>query len=149
MNHFLAMAVLLGSATLSAPATGADASHQVMTAQADMGEVDPNATASTGPADASTVMSSIEASSGTATAIQALTTARSVSIVKIKDIAKGDELPRIKQAMKDKQADITGVQAAIMANSELKAKVDAENVDMSSIVAARIAADGSVTIFVM
>ncbi|MGF7006220.1 hypothetical protein [Aminobacter sp. BE322] len=144
MRHSLAIAILLGGAALAAPAAGEDASApSTMPAQ-----VDPGTTASTGSTGFAAVMSSIQASSSTATAIQSLTAVTSVNIVKVAAIASKDELQKLDQAEKDNQADITGVQAAIMANALLKEKLDAENVDTSSILAANVAADGAVTVFV-
>ncbi|MBT1158858.1 hypothetical protein J1C56_25105 [Aminobacter anthyllidis] len=142
MRHSLAFAILLATAMAAAPAVAEDAAKAAA-------QVDTSTTASTGAkADLGTVMSAIEASRSTATAIQAMTSVRSVQIVKVSEIATGDDKQALDSAVSDNQSDITGVQAAIMANATLKKQLDAETVDTSSIVAAAINADGSVTVFV-
>ena len=64
-----------------------------------------------------------------------MTTVGSVQIVKLSEIAKRDK-QALDKAVSDNEADITGVQAAIMANSALKSQLDAEMVETSAIVAA-------------
>ncbi len=141
MRHSLAIAVLLASTVLAAPAFAGGA------AGTEARSVDTSTTASTGAkADLGTVLSAIQASRNTATAIQAMTTVGAVNIVKLSPT--GDDKQALDKAVGDNQADITGVQAAIMANKALKTKLDAETVDTSAIVAANIEADGTVTVFV-
>lgn len=141
MRHSLAVAILLASTALAAPGfAGAAAGTQAHS-------VDTSTTASTGTkADLGTVLSAIQASGNTATAIQTMTTVGAVNIVKLSPT--GNDKQALDKAVDDNQADITGVQAAIMANSALKTKLDAETIDTSAIVAARIESDGSVTVFV-
>lgn len=142
MKHSIAIAILLASAMLAAPVAAGDAVSPAA-------QVDSATTASTGAkADLGTVMSAIEASRSTATAIQAMTTVGSVQIVKLSDIVSGSDKQALDKAVSDNEADITGVQAAIMANSALKKQIDAQTVDTSAIVAASIGADGAVTVFV-
>ncbi|MBB6465691.1 hypothetical protein [Aminobacter carboxidus] len=142
MKHSIAIAILLASAMLAAPVAAEDAVSPAA-------QVDSATTASTGAkADLGTVMSSIEASRSTATAIQAMTTVGSVQIAKLSDIVSGSDKQALDKAVSDNEADITGVQAAIMANSALKKQIDAQTVDTSAIVAASIGADGAVTVFV-
>ncbi|AWC21692.1 hypothetical protein CO731_01144 [Aminobacter sp. MSH1] len=141
MRHSLAIAVLLASTALATPAFAGGA------ASTEARSVDTSTTASTGAkADLGTVLSAIQASRNTATAFQAMTTVGAVNIVKL--LPTGDDKQALDKAVGDNQADITGVQAAIMANKALKTKLDAETVDTSAIVAASIEADGSVTVFV-
>lgn len=140
MKHALVIASLL--AALTAPAFAEDAAKQ-------SAQVDTGTTASTAAkADVQTVMSSIEATNSNATAIQALTAVHRIDIVNVSDLAGAENLPALEKAVADNQADITGLQAAIMANSALKAKIDQESIDTSDVVAASIAPDGAVTIFV-
>jgi hypothetical protein len=142
MKHARAIAILIASATLAVPAAAEDAAKPAA-------QVDSSITASTGAkADLGTVMSAIEASRSTATAIQAMTTVGSVHVVKVSDIVNGGDKQALDKAVSDNEADITGVQAAIMANSALKKQIDAQTVGISAIVAASIAADGAVTVFV-
>ena len=142
MKHARAIAILIASATLAVPAAAEDVAKPAA-------QVDSSITASTGAkADLGTVMSAIEASRSTATAIQAMTTVGSVQVVKLSDIVNGGDKQALDKAVSDNEADITGVQAAIMANSALKKQIDAQTVGISAIVAASIAADGAVTVFV-
>ena len=142
MKHSLATAILLASATLAAPALAEVAARPAA-------QVDTSTTASTeARADLGTVMSAIQTSRRTATAIQTLATVGTVHIVKLSQIAKGGDKQALDKAVSDNEADITGVQAAIMANSALKTRLDAEMVETSAIVAASIGADGAVTVFV-
>ena len=142
MRHSIAIAILAAYAALTAPAVASDANKSAT-------QLDSSTTASTGPnADLGTVMSAIEASRSTATAIQAMTAVGSVQVVKLSDIVSGSDKQALDKAVVENEADITGVQAAIMANSELKRQVDAQTVDTSAIVAASIGDDGAVTVFV-
>ncbi|PWK76238.1 hypothetical protein [Aminobacter sp. AP02] len=110
--------------------------------------VDPGVTASTGTkADLGTVTSAIMASRTSAIAIQAMTTVGTVNIVKISEVA-GDDKQALERIIADNEPDITGLQAAIMANSALKTELDKATIDTSAIVAANIEADGAVTVFV-
>ncbi len=142
MKHALAIASML--ALLAGPAFAEDAAKPGTQAQVDTGM-----TASTGvKADLGTVMSSIQATNSNATAIQALTAVNRIDIVKVSDLAGAENMPALDKAVAENEADITGLQAAIMANSALKAKIDAESIDTSDIVAASIAPDGAVTVLV-
>lgn len=142
MKHAHAIAILIASATLAVPAAAEDAAKPAA-------QLDRSTTASTGTmTDLATVMSAIEASRSTATAIQAMTTVGSVRVVNVSDIVSPGEKQALDKAVSDNEADITGVQAAIMANSALKKQIDANTVDTSAIVAVRIAEDGAVTVFV-
>jgi hypothetical protein len=77
-----------------------------------------------------------------------MTTVGSVRVVKVSDIVSPGDKQALDKAVSDNEADITGVQAAIMANSALKKQIDANTFDTSAILAARIAEDGAVTVFV-
>ncbi|GAA4123538.1 hypothetical protein ACFFTN_07785 [Aminobacter aganoensis] len=141
MRHSLAAAILLASTVVAAPAFAAGATSS------EAQSVDTSTTASTGAkADLGTVLPAIQASRTTATAIQALTTVGTVNVVKLSPT--GNDKEALEKAVSENQADITGLQAAIMANSALKTKLDSETIDTSAVVAASIEADGSVTVFV-
>ena len=111
--------------------------------------VDASTTYRTGSnAKLSTVISAIQASRSTTTAIQAMTTVGTVYIVKVSEIAKGNDKHAQDKGVSDNETDITGVQVAIMANGALKMQPDAETVNTSAIVAASISAHSAVTVFV-
>jgi hypothetical protein len=110
---------------------------------------DTSTTASTdAKANFGTVMSSIKAGKTNVSAITGLTTVNKVNVVKVSDLAQGNNMQALDKAITDNQTDITGLQTAISGNAALKAKLDAEQVQASSVVAADVEADGSVTVFV-
>jgi endonuclease/exonuclease/phosphatase family metal-dependent hydrolase len=112
-------------------------------------QTDTSTTASTdAKANFGTVMSSIEAGKTNVSAITGLTAVNKVNVVKVGDLAKGNNMQALDKAITDNQTDITGLQTAISGNTALKAKLDAEQVQASSVVAADVEADGSVTVFV-
>lgn len=112
-------------------------------------QTDTSTTASTdAKANFGTVMSSIKAGKTNVGAITGLTTVNKVNVVKVSDLAKGNNMQALDKAIADNQTDITGLQTAISGNAALKAKLDAEQVQASSVVAANVEADGSVTVFV-
>jgi hypothetical protein len=66
----------------------------------------------------------------------------------VSDLAKGNNMEAFDNAVSKNQADITSLQTAVGANTALKAKLDAQSVATSDIVAANVEADGSVTVYV-
>lgn len=157
MKRSIVIAGLLLSA-LGAPAiaedaatkTGAQAQTEMdTTAQTGTAGTDDGTTASTGAkANFGTVMSSIKAGKTNVDAIAALTTVNAVNVVPVADLAKGNNMQALDKAIADNQADITSLQTAVSGNAALKAKLDAESVPASSVVAANVEADGSVTVYV-
>jgi hypothetical protein len=112
-------------------------------------QTDSSTTASTNAkANFGTVMSSIKAGKTNVSAITGLTAVNEVNVVKVSDLAQGNNMQALDKAIADSQADIDSLQAAISGNTALKAKLDAEQVQASSVVAADVEADGSVTVFV-
>lgn len=110
---------------------------------------DTSTTASTGTkANFGSVMSSIKAGKTNVSAITGLTAVNEVNVVKVSDLAQGNNMQALDKAISENQADITGLQTAISGNTALKAKLDAEQVQASSVVAADVEADGSVTVYV-
>ncbi len=93
-------------------------------------------------------MSSIKAGKTNVSAITGLTTVNKVNVIRVGDLAKGNNMQALDKAITDNQADIAGLQTAISSNTALKAKLDAESVQASSVVAANVEADGSVTVYV-
>jgi len=112
-------------------------------------KTDMSTTASTdAKANFGTVMSSIKAGKTNVGAITGLTTVNEVNVVRVSDLAKGNNMQALDKAITDNQADITSLQTAISGNTALKAKLDAESIQASNVVAADVAADGSVTVYV-
>ena len=145
MKRTIVTAVLLASA-FSIPALAEDATKTNKNAQT---QTDTGTTASTN-ADANfgSVISAIQAGKTNVGAIQGLTSVSNVKVVKVSELAKGNNMEALNNAVSKNQADITSLQTAVGANPALKAKLDAQSVVTSDIVAANVEADGSVTVYV-
>jgi hypothetical protein len=149
MKRSSAIASLLLASTLVVPALAEDAAKpgsggQIQTDAA----TDNGTTASTGVADFETLIASIEADSTNVGAISSLTTVGSLKVVRAVDLAKGENMDALEKAITDNQAAISGLQTAMTANRALKAKLDAQKVAASTILAADIEPDGSLTVYV-
>ena len=93
------------------------------------------------------VVSSIERNSDNANAIGSMAEVSTVTVVRIADL-EGDA-SIVSQAASQNSASVDELRAALTANSNLEAALDAESVDVSSVVAADVAADGSLVVYVM
>lgn len=94
------------------------------------------------------LISSLNASANTAAEVQAMTDVSSVSVVKIDDLQKGNNQAAVSNAI-SKNAEATAeLQAAIEANSALKAELEEQSVEVSSVVAAHVGTGGQLTVFV-
>ena len=146
MKRSTTMLALLLASVLAGPALAEDAATTTGTKAT---TTDTSITGSTDTkANFGTVMSSIKSGKTNVSAISGMTTVSKVNVVRIGDLAKGNNMQALDKAITDNQSDITGLQTAIGANSVLKAKLDAESIQASSIVAADVEADGSVTVYV-
>ncbi len=158
MKRSIAIASLLLATTIAAPAMAEDAAKQTGTqtqtqigtsAQTETTGTDTDTTASTGAkANFGTVMSSIKAGKTNVGAIGTLTAVSKVNVIRVADLAKGNNMQALDKAVADNQADITSLQTAVSGNAALKAKLDAESVQASNVIAANVEADGSVTVYV-
>ena len=145
MNRSIKISTLLLASVLAAPALAEDTATTTGTKV----QTDASTTASTdAKANFGTVMSSIKAGKTNVSAISGMTTVNSVNVVRVGDLAKGNNMQALEKAITENQADITSLQTAIGANTELKAKLDAESVQATSVVAADVEADGSITVYV-
>jgi hypothetical protein len=94
------------------------------------------------------VISSIQASKTGSTQIQSLSTVKSVNVVKVNDIAKGENIKALDEAVNKNQSDITSLRTAMTSNTAVKTALTSANVDVSKVVAAEIASDGILTVYV-
>jgi hypothetical protein len=94
------------------------------------------------------VISSIQASKTEASEIQALTTVKNVNVVKVSDLAKGENMTALDQAVTKNEGDITSLRTAMTANTAVNTALTDAKVDVSTIVAADISGDGELTVFV-
>jgi len=113
----------------------------------DMAVPDPNTTQSTQPVDAArAALDAINNSKGASNDLGAMTAVSKINVVKISDL--GGDPTEFQTAIDANKDHATGVQAAIKASPALSAEFQKQMLDVSSVVAAHIEADGSVTIYV-
>ncbi|TCD14967.1 hypothetical protein [Oricola cellulosilytica] len=79
--------------------------------------------------------------------LSAVTAINDVAVVRI-DSASDASMKAIDNAIRDNQAQIDELRTSIEANAELASKLEAEGVDLSSVVAARTDVDGKLTVYV-
>ena len=94
------------------------------------------------------VISSIQASKTEASEIQALTAVKNVNVVKVSDLAKGENMTALDQAVTKNEGDITSLRTAMTANTAVNTALTDAKVDVSTVVAADISGDGELTVFV-
>jgi hypothetical protein len=94
------------------------------------------------------VISSIQASKTGASEIQSLTTVKNVNVVKVNDLAKGENMTALDQAVTKNEADITSLRTAMTTNTAVNTALTDAKVDVSTVVAADISGDGELTVFV-
>lgn len=110
---------------------------------------DTETTSSTGGnAAAADLLSAIKDSRNSANAIGSMKAVSQVRVVKVDDVLKNGGGGAVKSAIEDNKQDMTGLQAAVESNSTLSEKLKSMQTDISSIVAARVEGDGSVTLYV-
>ena len=94
------------------------------------------------------MMSSIQAAKTSPTQIQGLTTVKSVNVVKVDDLAKGENIKALDEAVTKNQSDITSLRTAMTSNTAVKTALTNANVDVSKVVATEIGSDGILTVYV-
>jgi hypothetical protein len=104
--------------------------------------------AASGDANFGQVMSSIQASKTSPTQIQGLTTVKSVNVVQVDTLAKGNNMKALDEAVSKNESDITSLRGALTANIAVSTALTNAKVDVSKVVATDIAADGVLTVYV-
>lgn len=113
------------------------------------GAIDTGTTAATSSeASFGTLISSINNSQAVTSQIETMTEVNSVTVVEISSLQRGQSENALQNALSRNANAAADLQAAINANSELMSKIDEQSVDVSSVIAAEIAADGGLTLFV-
>jgi hypothetical protein len=109
---------------------------------------DPGATASTttAPPTMADVIAAVEGNDTSAKQIGTITAVGEVKVVKISEI--GGSATELQTAVSENQEDVAKLRSAVEANPALKAELDKQQVEASSIVATAIQADGAVTVYV-
>lgn len=113
------------------------------------GNVDVGTTASTGAeANFGSVISAIQ-TSGTASAdIEAVTDASQVEVVRVSDLAEGESMNAVDEALANNQSSVDELRTAVEANAAISQRLEEDQVQTGDVVAAETAADGSVTLYV-
>jgi hypothetical protein len=93
------------------------------------------------------VISSIQASKTGATQIQGITEVKSVNVVKVNDLAKGENMTALDNAVTKNEADITSLRTALTANTAVNTALTQANVDVAAVVAADVGSDGVLTVY--
>lgn len=83
-----------------------------------------------------------------ADAIGAITDASKVKVVRVSELATGEDATALETALSENKEQVTEVQAAVEANAALKAELEKQQVQASNVVAAKTEADGTITVFV-
>jgi hypothetical protein len=94
------------------------------------------------------VISSIQASKTGATQIQGITEVKSVNVVKVTDLAKGENMTALDNAVTKNEADITTLRTALTANTTVNTALATASVDVASVVAADVGSDGVLTVYI-
>ncbi len=94
------------------------------------------------------MISTIQAAKTAPTQINSLTTVKSVNVVKADDLAKGENMKALDEAVTKNQTDISSLRTAMTTNAAVKTALTNANVDVSKVVAAEIASDGILTVYV-
>ena len=93
------------------------------------------------------VISSIQASKTEATQIQSITEVKSVNVVKVNDLAKGENMTALDNAVTKNEADITSLRSALTANTTVNTALANASVDVAAVVAADVGSDGVLTVY--
>ena len=93
------------------------------------------------------VISSIQASKTEATQIQSITEVKSVNVVKVADLAKGENMTALDNAVTKNEADITSLRSALTANTTVNTALANASVDVAAVVAADVGSDGVLTVY--
>jgi hypothetical protein len=93
------------------------------------------------------VISSIQASKTGATQIQGITEVKSVNVVKVNDLAKGQNMTALDNAVTKNEADIASLRTALTANAAVNTALTNASVDVAAVVAADVGNDGVLTVY--
>ena len=108
----------------------------------------PASFAASSKANFGQVISSIQASKTGAMQIQGVTEVKSVTVVKVADLAKGENMTALDNAVTKNDADIASLRTAMTSNTAVNTALTNASVNVSSVVAADIAGDGVLTVYV-
>jgi hypothetical protein len=99
-------------------------------------------------ADFSQLMTSVQGATAGTTQIQGLTSVKSVNVVKITDIATGNNQTALDGALTSHKQGMTSLRSAVCSNTAIHAALSKKSVDCKNVVAANVSADGALTVYV-
>ncbi|NGO55128.1 hypothetical protein [Allomesorhizobium camelthorni] len=143
-------AASLAIASLTAPSFAQDTTTPVPGAEGG-GAMTPDidttgATTTTAPPSIADVIEAVKANDTTASQIGTITAVGEVKVVKISEL--GGSATELQTTLTENQDDLTKLRSAVEANPALKAELDKQQVEVASVVATEIEADGAVTVYV-
>ena len=149
----LTTAALFGATMLATPALAqtvsgeAEAEVQVPGTSIETGEtsIDTGTTAAV-DTDFDSALD-LMADSSAAAAINTMTDVGEIRIVRLSTLENSDEV-RVEQAMAESEAQMQELHAAIDGNAAVKSELEAQSVDTADVLAADVAADGGVIVYV-
>lgn len=111
--------------------------------------VDAGTTASTGAeANFGSVISAIQAGGSAAGDVEAVTDASDIEIVRVSDLAEGDSMNALDEALANNETSVDELRTAIEANAAVSQRLEQEQVQTEDVVAAETSAGGSLTLYV-
>ena len=99
-------------------------------------------------ADFSQLMTSVQGATAGTTQIKGLTSVKSVNVVKITDIASGDNQAALNDAMTSQKLGMASLRSAVCTNTAIHAALSKKSVDCKNVVTANVSADGALTVYV-
>jgi hypothetical protein len=123
-----------------------DADSGAATGGAMTPDTDTTGATTTAPPSIADVIAAVKANDTSASQIGTITAVGEVKVVKISEL--GGSATELQTAVTENQDDLTKLRNAVEANPALKAELDKQQVEISSIVATEIEADGAVTVYV-
>ncbi|MEX0956856.1 MAG: hypothetical protein WDZ83_16795 [Rhizobiaceae bacterium] len=143
----LTTAALFGATMLATPALAQTASGDVEVQVPETGEtsIDTGTTAAVGTDFDSAL--GLMADSSAAAAINTMTDIGEIRVIHVSTLENSDEV-RVEQAMAESEAQMQELHAAIDGNAAVKSQLEAQSVATTDVLAADVAADGGVIVYV-
>ena len=93
------------------------------------------------------VISSIQASKTGASHLPAITDVTRVNVDKVTELATGENMTALDNAVTKNEADITSLRSAMTTNTTVNTALTNANVDVAAVVAADVGSDGVLTVY--
>jgi hypothetical protein len=146
MKRLIALSAVLAIVALPAVAQTSDLPGTTSVTPEVRAAPDAGTTSAISGGDLDAAIAAMRDNRANANTLGDLAAVTEVRFVPLEPLA-GARKPELDAALEETKDDQTGLQAAIKANPALSAKLEEESVDISTVVAGRIEADGSVTLY--